>query len=236
MTEEQKQPQPVPETAPSQETALGAEGPSTPEPPKVEEAAPQEVTVTQKPPSPWRRRLRRFLWLLAGAVLLYVCGLLSAVALVVQPLEARYQQALLRERELNDQLASLQATLDAQETRLKEMEQEAAREKARVASLEEAELRRRQEALLNRAQKGLYKGIAALYEKDTLTARLALRGVLQDLAALADIAPKEWQDFLQDLQKELEDLLPQLTATDTTLRRLQRIADVLEEVANQVER
>ncbi len=237
MTEEQKQPQPAPQTPPSSPPGPAeAEGPSAPEFPPVGETTPPGETMEPKPPSPWRRRLRRFLWLLAGVVLLYVCGLLSAVVLVVQPLESQYQQALLRERELNDQIASLQATLEAQEAQLKAMEQTAAQTEAKVASLEEAELRRRQEALLNRAQKGLYKGIAALYEKDTLTARLALRGALQDLSELSDIAPEEWRDVLQDLQQELEDLLPQLTATNTTLLRLQRIADALEEVANQLER
>jgi len=236
MAEEQKQPEPAPQTTlPSPETPSGAEVP-TPESPKSGEEVPQEEAVEQKPPSPWRRRLRRFLWLLAGVVLLYVCGLLSAVVLIVQPLESRYRQALWRERELNNQIASLQATLEAQEARLKEMEQEITQQKSQLATLEEAELRQRQVALLSRVQKGLYKGVAALYEKDTLTARLALRGAVQDLVELEKVAPAAWQDVFPDLRKELEDLLPQLTATNTTLVRLQRIADALEEIASQLER
>ncbi len=238
MTEEQKQPQPTPETA----ATAATEGPGEAEGPPAVEAGPEQPTTPPsevaetKPSSPWRRRLRRFLWLLAGMVLLYVCGLLSAVVLVVQPLEVRYQQALLRERELANQVASLQATLEAQEAQRQALEREVDQLKDQVAALQEGERQRRQEALLHRAQKGLYKGIAALYEKDTLTARLALRGALQDLQELTDLAPADWRDVLQDLQQELEDLLPQLTATDTTLLRLQRIADALEEVASQLER
>ncbi len=235
MTEEHKQPQSEAQIPGSGEGPPPTPFPSTPPQPPASEV-PTAPLSSEKPASPWRRRLRRFLWFLAGSLLLYVCGFLSAVLLVVQPLEGRYQQVLLREGELKAQLETTQQERDEALARVQELEQELQQWKEKVAEFEAAREVDTQVQAFIQAQRDIYKAIAALYEKDTLTARLALQGAAKAVEGQIEGAPEEIRDIVSDVHKALVDLLPQLTPTQTTIRRLQQMANLLDEVTDQIRR
>lgn len=187
----------------------------------------------EQPPSRLRRWLRKVLLGLTLAFLIFTCGWVAAFFTSVAPREDEVVrlritlQKLEREnRELTQQLEALQQRQQQLQEELDQTQQEAQALRAQVQELQA-------QVLLMQAQRHLYRAMVALQDKDTTTARLALQGTSRALEVLGQQAPAEFADILQDIQRNLEDLQPQLTSTPTTLRRLRQLADQLEELTAQ---
>ncbi len=241
MTEEQKQPQPRSSKEgelPTQEDVGG-----TAATPETTETAPQEGQPqpakgeTPKPqPSPWKRRFRRFLWFLALVVVVFLCGFLTSVAILVQPRDQKISRLNRQVQTLTTQVDDLESRLQEKEAEIRSLEKQLRKNETQLADLKDEHLRLVQELALVRAQRSVYKAIAALEIKDTRGARLALEAAREDLAFLYDHANERLKPLVADLQKALEDLQPQLTPTDKTIVQLQRLAENLEDLQDLLEK
>ncbi len=241
MTEEQKQPQAssAPQEGalptPEEPQAAPEAQPKASEPPSPE-AKPQPSETPKPQPSPWKRRLRRAFWFLALLVVVFLGGFITAVVTIVNPLEASLNQKRREIFELQNQVTTLEKDLQAKEQKIRDLQSQIEKLEQRLKDLEEEHLRALRQAALIQAQRNVYKAVVALHERDTQGARLALTAALEDLTFLQDHAPKDLQPFVEDMVDALEDVKAQLTPTDKTIRRLQRLADNLEDLLDLLER
>lgn len=210
----QPEAQPKPQPEPTATTTAGPE-----EAPKPETEA--------KPPSRFRRFLRRLLWTLALLLVLYAAGFLTAIVLVVQPLQDRLGQAEQAAQNLQGQATSLNEQLAQKDTYIRELE-------ARIQNLE-GQLQQVQEAqkALEEAQARMtpyiallqslhygYRAALALQQEDLLAARLAWQTLLQHLETVQQTAPENVKDGVSAVYEQAQNLLPQLATDPTTYQKI----------------
>ncbi len=206
---------PAPEAQPEVDASTAA--PEAPESPSAEAAAapPPEPAADTTPGFGARARawLRRALFRLAVAVLLFVAGF--AVAYYeMKPTLDRVPSLVREVAQLKDENASLQSRVQALEAQLQQAQDEAqAREQA---------LRRQQAYAETLAH--LYAALGSLHTNDAVKAKARLALAVQSLEDLQTYVddPKA-QMILKDVKKSLDHLWEQDWSTTTVQRRAAEI-------------
>lgn len=197
----------TPEETPPEETPPPdslAEAPAPPE----ETAIPQEETApppVESEPSPGKMRifLRKALRWLIGLFIVFALGYLTAFFSLYQPLTNKYNRALDEAQKAADQVASLQAELEAANAQADALqaqietlatERDALQEEVDAAELHFYTLR---------ALADVQGARLALAGEDLDTARVYLSKTPAYLETMQSLADADMQDTLDDMQQRL---------------------------------